>query len=112
MVSKKVEYIAVLKEKKYMEDTIVVAASCQKCQKKERGVDLKPKQSLGHIFDLRLYNRSNVLTCDGEGVSSCNCSLIHKCVLYVLTLMLYLAIGLIFNFHLHGFVRWEVLDGI
>lgn len=80
--------------------------------KKERGVDLKPKQSLGHIFDLRLYNRSNVLTCDGEGVSSCNCSLIHKCVLYVLALMLYLAIELIFNFHLHGFVRWEVLDGI
>lgn len=26
-----------------MEDTIVVAASCQKCQKKERGVDLKPE---------------------------------------------------------------------
>lgn len=43
MVSKKVEYIAVLKEKKYMEDTIVVVASCQKCQKKERGVDLKPE---------------------------------------------------------------------
>lgn len=112
MVSKKVEYIAVLKEKKYMEDTIVVAASCQKCPKKERGVDLKPKQSLGHIFDLRLYNRSSVLTFDAEGVSSCNCSLIHKCVLFVLTLMLYLAIGLIFNFHLHGFVRWEALDGI
>lgn len=100
MVSKKVEYIAVLKEKKYMEDTIVVVASCQKCQKKERGVDLKSKQSLGHIFDLRLYNRSNVLTCDGEGVSSCNCSLIHKCALCVLTLMFPLAIGLIFYFHL------------
>lgn len=47
MVSKKVEYIAVLKEKKYMEDTIFVAASCQKCQKKREGCRSQTQAELG-----------------------------------------------------------------
>lgn len=47
MVSKKVEYIAVLKEKKYMEDTIVVVASCQKCQKKREGYRSQIQAELG-----------------------------------------------------------------
>lgn len=62
--------------------------------------------------ELGAYDSSNVLTFNARGVSSCICLLIHKFVLCVLTLILPLAMGHIFYFHLHGFVRWEVPDCI